>query len=49
MLLKIVLSVRHAIMEGAKVVRGKCGAYQLLGNMTEDGEIFWEVFVKTHK
>ena len=30
-------------------VMGKGGAYRLLGNKTENGEIFWEVFEKTHK
>ncbi len=30
-------------------VKGKNGAYRLLGNKTENGEIFWEVFEKTHK
>ena len=30
-------------------VKGKGGAYRLLGNKTENGEIFWEVFEKTHK
>lgn len=25
---------------------GKGGAYRLLGNKTENGEIFWEVFEK---
>ena len=29
--------------------KGKGGAYRLLGNKTENGEIFWEVFEKTHK
>lgn len=28
---------------------GKGGAYRLLGNRTNSGEIFWEVFEKTHK
>ena len=30
-------------------IMGKGGAYRLLGNRTESGEIFWEVFEKTHK
>ena len=30
-------------------VMGKRGAYRLLGNKTENGEIFCEVFEKTHK
>ena len=30
-------------------VMGKGGAYRLLGNMMDNGEIFWEVFERTHK
>lgn len=29
-------------------VKGAVGTYRLLGNKTESGEIFWEVFKKTH-
>lgn len=29
-------------------VKGAGGAYRLLGNKTESGEIFWEIFEKTH-
>lgn len=29
-------------------IKGKGGAYRLLGNRTENGEIYWEVFEKTH-
>ena len=29
-------------------VKGAGGTYRLLGNKTESGEIFWEVFKKTH-
>ena len=29
-------------------VKGAGGTYRLLGNKTKSGEIFWEVFEKTH-
>ncbi len=30
-------------------IKGKGGAYRLLGNKDDKGEIFWEVFERTHK
>lgn len=36
-------------MYEVKVISKSGGAYRLLGNINESGEIYWEVFKKTHK